>query len=85
MPQEAEILALCSEKSVIKLSLRPVSEDTVVQTAGAKIQNLLDGVSASIQKAQSAQLEQPSAEAMAEMQKKQSETLELLKKYKKNN
>jgi len=85
LPQEAELLALCSEKSVVKFSLRPVCEENIVQTSGAKVQDLLEGVSASVQKTQNIQAQQPSGVAMAEMQKKQRETLELLKKYQKNN
>ena len=85
LPQEAELLALCSEKSVVKFSLRPVSEESIVKTGGAKIQNLLEGVSASVQITQSVQLQQPSSVAISDMQKKQRETMELLKKYQKSN
>lgn len=85
LPQEAELLALCSEKSVIKFSLRPVSEESIVPTGGAKIQNILDGVSASVQKSPVVPTQPLDSVAMAELQKKQRETLELLKKYQKNN
>jgi len=85
LPQEAELLSLCSEKSVVKFSLRPVCEESIVQTGGAKIQDLLEGISSSVQKSQSVQLRQPSDVAIADMQKKQRETMELLKKYQKSN
>ncbi|MCK9582470.1 MAG: Flp pilus assembly protein CpaB [Endomicrobiales bacterium] len=85
LPQEAELLALCCEKSIVRFSLRPVCEETLVQTCGAKVQDIIEGVSAAVQKTQGDKTQQPAGVAMEQMQKKQRETLELLKKYQKSN
>ena len=80
-PKEAEALALVAEKVIIKLSLRPTGDDTIVESQGTSIKDFSKDKSQTTRNAGGAP--QVSSEKAKEIQKNQKEVLELLKKYKK--
>jgi pilus assembly protein CpaB len=84
-PKEAEMLTLCSEKGTLKLSLRPIGDDKYVETPGSRLREIVKDAMSSVPK--SAVANSPaaamSASYMKEMQEKQKDVLELLRKYKK--
>ncbi|MFH1367823.1 MAG: Flp pilus assembly protein CpaB [Elusimicrobiota bacterium] len=77
-PQEAELLALASEKGIIRFSLRSMGDDRLAATTGAKMQDLLKDAPAS---AKTGAKEENAEPYVKEMRKKQREALELLNKY----
>lgn len=81
LPKEAEALALVAEKGVIKLSLRPTGDDTIVESQGTNMKDFCKEIS---QTSKNSGAPQVSAEKAKEIQKNQKEVLELLKKYKRN-
>ncbi|OGS10405.1 MAG: Flp pilus assembly protein CpaB [Elusimicrobia bacterium RIFOXYB12_FULL_50_12] len=77
--QEAELLVLSSEKGVIKFSLRPIGDDRISQIQPARMQDIFKDISVVTSNR--------GAEAVLgakDMQSKQNEALEILKKYKKD-
>jgi pilus assembly protein CpaB len=78
-PQEAEILALASEKGTIKLSLRPIGDDKLFETKGVRMQSIAGDFSQSVRKENKENA--ASEQYMKEIQKKQKEALDILKKY----
>ena len=84
-PKEAEMLTLASEKGSLKLALRPIGDDKYVETPGARLREIVKDALAIVPK--SATTSSPaaamSASYLKEMQEKQKDVLELLRKYKK--
>ncbi|OGS18641.1 MAG: Flp pilus assembly protein CpaB [Elusimicrobia bacterium RIFOXYA2_FULL_50_26] len=81
-PSQVEALSLAADKGRIRLSLRPVGDDTIHEAKGARMQNFFKDITSTVQasaKGKSA----ISEDYVKEMQKKQKEALELLRKYQK--
>jgi len=81
-PQESELLILAQNKGTIKFALRGMGDDVIANTAGVKIQDILHDSSA-ISATKATESHKQDADAMRDMQQKQKEALELLKKYQK--
>ena len=84
-PKEAETLTLCSEKGSLKLSLRPIGDDKYTETAGTRLREIVKDAMSTIPKnaAANSPATAISASYLKEMQEKQKDVLELLRKYKK--
>jgi pilus assembly protein CpaB len=81
-PQEAELFVLASEKGTINFSLRPIGDDRIVPLQIAKIQDIFKDITTiSNERTTGATV---SASSLREMQARQREALEILKKYQKN-
>ncbi|MHB9155421.1 MAG: Flp pilus assembly protein CpaB [Endomicrobiales bacterium] len=80
-PRQAEVLSLAAEKSRLRLSLRPIGDDEIFEFEAVKIQD----ISKNIRTAQTVK-ETPGIpeEYVKEMQKKQKEAMEILRKYRKD-
>lgn len=78
-PDQGAILSLAAEKGRIKLSLRPIGDDGIYEARKARIQDFSKDIITT------AQADKPamSEEYVKEMQKKQKEALEILKRYRK--
>lgn len=81
-PSEAEILSLASEKGTIKFSLRSPGDDKIYLTAGTKMQDIFKEISATAKGRSAEKTILPDA-YIKEMQRKQQEAADLLKKYQK--
>lgn len=81
-PQEAELLALATEKGVIKFSLRPIGDEHITVTQGTKVQDMFKDVSVTAAGKNNDGGQMNNLHVL-ELQKKQKEALELLKKYQK--
>ncbi len=79
-PKEAEALALVAEKGTVKISLRPIGDDTIVESQGTSMKDFSKEIT---QTSKNTGAPQISVEKAKEIQKNQKEVLELLKKYKK--
>lgn len=81
-PREAEIMALAAERAAIRLSLRPLGEDSFVESSGVNIKE----IAKEIVKIGRNKDSTPQVSIRSEMgaQINQKEVIELLKKYKKN-
>ena len=81
-PKEAEALALVTERGMIKFSLRPTGDDTIIESQGTNMKDFSKDISQTSKNTGGAP--QMSPQNAKEIQKNQKEVLELLKKYKKN-
>ncbi|MBN1822792.1 MAG: Flp pilus assembly protein CpaB [Endomicrobiales bacterium] len=79
-PREAELLILASEKGTLKFSLRPMGDDKLADVTGAKMSDVCTGVSSTLRSSKGDAMNES---AYKEMQKKQREMMQILKKYKK--
>lgn len=79
-PAQADALSLVAEKGRIRLSLRPIGDDTIYETKSVKIQDFFKEIAATQPSKEKTDMPE---EYLREMQKKQKEALELLKKYQK--
>lgn len=81
-PYEAELLAVASEKGSIKLSLRPIGDDKINELQGTKLKDISKDMALSSRSLGNSP-SGASQEYYKEMQKKQREVMDLLKKYQK--
>ncbi|MDO8734333.1 MAG: Flp pilus assembly protein CpaB, partial [Elusimicrobiota bacterium] len=81
-PSEVEILSLASEKGTIKFSLRAPGDDKIYLTEGTKMRDIFKEISATAKGRAGEKAILPDA-YIKEMQRKQQEAVDLLKKYQK--
>ena len=81
-PSEVEILSLAAEKGTIKFSLRAPGDDKIYLTEGTKMQDIFKEISATAKGRAGEKAILPDA-YIKEMQRKQQEAVDLLKKYQK--
>jgi len=81
-PSQVEMLSLAADKGRIRISLRPVGDDTIYEVKGARMQNFFKDISSTVQASAKGKSAIPE-EYMKEMQKKQKEAMEILRKYQK--
>lgn len=82
-PAEAEALTLSAERGNIRFALRPTGDENTYPSSGTRIKDLCRDISSTVKSAENNQAASSVAYAQ-EIQKKQKEVLELLKKYKGN-
>lgn len=81
-PDEAQALTLASEKSRIRLSLRPVGDDSISDTGSMKLSGMLKDIG-SVSGAGTNVNNEVTDEYIRDIQKKQKEAMEILRKYQK--
>lgn len=82
-PVEAEALTLAAERGNIRFSLRPTADEGIYPLTGTRIKDLCKDINSTVRTA-AAEQSASSISYAQEIQKKQKEVLELLKKYKGN-
>jgi len=81
-PQEAELLVLSAEKGTIYFSLRPTGDDRIAAVPASRMQDIFKDVSTVI--TERGNEKTSTANSIREMQMKQREALDILKRYQKN-
>jgi len=80
-PKEAEVIALVSEKGKIRFSLRPLGDERIIEAQGTKIRDIYNDLAVTVSNTTGRHSPAVSESMMRDMQKKQKEVMELLKKY----